>query len=247
MIEVPPPTTISAPRMPSRSRGMKPRSWMPTIARSASDAVKAVLNLRGIIWVVGADAGEGVARDVPHRVAAALPRAQPRIAELADELRGVGKRHVVHLNVLAGRDVALAERHVALDHVGERLELVGVDPAERQLHPDHLAVRLALPVDALLEAELDELVLGLLAAHEACGLGVEVVELALEDRDHVPGDVVVDLRVLERPDPPLAVLRPGQVLVELGGVCLRLGGGGRGLHAPAYYRKPDWDLPICPC
>ena len=30
------------------------------------------------------------------------------------------------------------------------------------------------------------------------GLGVEVVELALEDRDHVPGHVLEDLGVLER-------------------------------------------------
>ena len=40
------------------------------------------------------------------------------------------------------------------------LHLLRRDPAERQLHADHLHVGLALAVDALLEAELDELVFG---------------------------------------------------------------------------------------
>ena len=40
------------------------------------------------------------------------------------------------------------------------------------------------------------------------GLGVEVVELALEDRDDVPRDVLVDLGVLER----AAALGAGQLL-----------------------------------
>ena len=53
----------------------------------------------------------------------------------------------------------LLQRHVPLDDVGEGLELLGVDAAQGQLDPDHLAVGLALAVDALLEAEADELVL----------------------------------------------------------------------------------------
>ena len=50
MIDVPPPMRISKPRLPSRMRGMKPPSWMPTMATSSSVALKAVLNLRGISW-----------------------------------------------------------------------------------------------------------------------------------------------------------------------------------------------------
>ena len=53
MIEVPPPTTISTPRTPSRSFGMKPMSWIRVIATSSSVAVNAVLILRGISCVVG--------------------------------------------------------------------------------------------------------------------------------------------------------------------------------------------------
>jgi hypothetical protein len=74
---------------------------------------------------------------------------------------------------------------------------------------DHLDVGLALAVDALLEAEADELVLGRVAVEELPGLGVEVVELLLEDRDDVPGDVLVDLGVLERALLPLGPVRCG--------------------------------------
>ena len=39
---------------------------------------------------------------------------------------------------------------------------------------------------------------GSLAGEELRGLRLEVVELALQDRDHVPGHVLQDLGVLER-------------------------------------------------
>ena len=75
----------------------------------------------------------------------------------------VGQRDVVDLDVLARRDVALAQRRPALDRLGEGLHLLGGDAAERELDADHLDVGLALAVDALLEAEADELVLGRVA------------------------------------------------------------------------------------
>ena len=113
------------------------------------------------------DPGEGVAGDVADGVAAALARGQAGVGELADQLRGVGQRDVVDLDVLAGGDVALVERRVLLDHAREGLHLLGGDAAHRQLHPDHLHVGLALAVDALLEPEADELVLGRLAARNS--------------------------------------------------------------------------------
>ena len=69
------------------------------------------------------------------------------VAELADRLLHFRQRDVVDLDVLAGGDVALVQGRVLLDHVGERFELLGRDPAEGQLHADHLDVGLALPVD----------------------------------------------------------------------------------------------------
>src|SRR5690242_21767750 len=54
---------------------------------------------------------------------------------------------------------------------------------ERKLHPDHLAALLALAVDALLQAEADERLLGLLALEEAARAGIEVVELPLRSEE----------------------------------------------------------------
>ena len=192
------------------------------------------------------DAGEGIAGDVAHRVAAALARGEAGVRDLADQLGRVGQRDVVDLDVLAGRDVALVERGVLLDHRREGVHLLGGDAAHRQLHPDHLHVGLALAVDALLEPEADELVLRGLAVEELARLAVEVVELALEDRDHVPGHVLVDLGVLERADRALALLGLAGVDVELVlGGDPRFGGrrlgGSRRLHRGAYYTNPDWD------
>ena len=120
---------------------------------------------------------------------------------------------MVDLDVLAGGDVALVQRRVLLDDAGEGVHLLRRDPAEGELDPDHLDVGLTLPVDALFEAEADELVLFELAGEELLGFVVEVVELALDDRDDVAGDVLVGLRVGQRPDPAFAplllVLRDG--------------------------------------
>src|SRR5215207_6262667 len=171
---------------------------------------------RRVPQLVVADAGPRVGGHVAHRVAAALAAGEPGVGQLADQRRGVAQRHVVDLDVLPRRDVALLERRVLLDDRGERVHLVRGDAAERQLHADHLDVRLALSVDALLEPEADELGLLGLAGEVLLRFVVEVVELAPEDRDHVPGDVLVDLGVLER---SLAA------------------SGGRGLHARTRYHE----------
>ena len=113
---------------------------------------------------------------------------------------------MVDLDVLAGGDVALVQRRVLLDHAGEGVHLLRRDAAEGKLDADHLHVGLALAVDALFEPEADELVLRQLAGEELLGFVVEVVELALDDRDDVPGDVLVGLRVLEGADAALAPL-----------------------------------------
>ena len=147
-----------------------------------------------------------VAGHVADGVAAALSRRQAGVRDDADQLSHLPQRDVVDLDVLAGGDVALVERCVLLHHVGEHLELLGRHAAHRQLDAAHLDVGLALPVHPLLEPEADELVLGGLPLEELLGLVVEIVELALDDRNHVAGDVLVDLRVLQRALPALAPL-----------------------------------------
>ena len=53
MIEVPPPTRISTPLIPSLTFGMNAMSWIRVIALSSSVAANAVLTLRGMACVVG--------------------------------------------------------------------------------------------------------------------------------------------------------------------------------------------------
>jgi hypothetical protein len=149
------------------------------------------------------------------------------------QLGRVGERHVVQLDVLPGGDVAFVQRHPAFDRDGEGFHLLGRDAAERQLHPDHLHVGLALSVDALFEPEGDEGVLALVAGQEATRLAAEIVELVGEDRDHLAGDVLVDLRVLPRTGHTLAGLVLAAVDVEALEDLVRSPGGGRSdLHLP---------------
>ena len=85
---------------------------------------------------------------------------------------------------------------------------------------------------------------GVCRARNLLGLGVEVVELALDDRDHVPGDVLVDLGVLERAELALAVLVLAGSTSSLCSAAIRsaaVASGGGGLHARPYYTNPDWD------
>ena len=152
------------------------------------------------------DARPRVAGHVADGVAAALPRGQAGVRDDADQLGHLPQRDVMDLDVLAGGDVALVERRVLLHHVREHLQLLGGHAAHRQLDAAHLDVGLALSVHALLEPEADELVLGRLPFEELLGLVVEVVELALDDRNHVAGHVLVDLGVLQRALAALALL-----------------------------------------
>ena len=93
---------------------------------------------------------------------------------------------------------------VALHHVAEGLHLLRRDAAEGQLHPDHLHVRLALSVHALLEAEADEL-----APRSGRRRGTFFASTSKSSNSRAsigmmyPGHVVVDLRILSEPFLPL--------------------------------------------
>ena len=150
--------------------------------------------------LVGRDAGPRVHRDVADGVAAALAGREAGVGDLADELGHLHQRDVVDLDVLPRRDVRLVQRGVLLRDVSEHLQLLRGDPAHGQLDAAHLHVGLALAVDALLEAEADELVLRGLAVEELLRLRVEVVELLGDDRDDVARDLV-ELRALQRAAP----------------------------------------------
>ena len=152
-------------------------------------AVNAVLTLRGISCVVGvadevahvgagvgrrveelvlADAGPRVAGHVADGVAAALAAREAGVAEIS-RMALAASRSGTWWNWMFCRVVMwpLLSGAYFSTHVGEGLHLLRRDAAERQLHADHLDVGLALAVDALLEAEPDELGLLGLAVEEA--------------------------------------------------------------------------------
>jgi hypothetical protein len=120
---------------------------------------------RRIERLVLGDAGERAARPVAHRVAAGLLGGDPGIGEPAQRRLGVGQRHEVILDVLPGRDVALAAA-VDLGDITERQELRRGDEAAGQLGADHHDAVLALTVDAVQQAEPAPVVGGKLAVLE---------------------------------------------------------------------------------
>ncbi len=130
--------------------------------------------------LVGARAGEVAARDVAHGVAAGLAAGEADRGEEPQHLGGLLELHEVELRVLAGGEVPPAPR-VALGDVAEHLELVGFDPPVGDLHPHHLVVAaLALPVDALVEAEDPERVVVDLAREVAAHAVLEGLQLLLD-------------------------------------------------------------------
>ena len=144
--------------------------------------------------LVVANACPGVAGDVAHGVAAGLAGGEARAAEHAQQLQRLVERDVVVLHVLARGEVAPKQRREALGDLAEGVELVRGDAAEGQLHADHLAIRLALPVDALAQAELGEVQHVAIAGQELGRLGGEVGQFVGEDRDHVARGIDSDIR-----------------------------------------------------
>lgn len=83
-----------------------------------------------------ADAGQGAPGHVAHRVAAGLAGGDAHRGQPAHDRRRVVQVHEVQLHVLAGGDVEDGVR-VLLGHLGQHLELLGGDPAVRDLDPQH--------------------------------------------------------------------------------------------------------------
>ena len=87
---------------------------------------------RRVEELVLADAGPRVAGDVAHRVAAALAGGEAAVGDARGSASATSaQRDVVDLDVLARRDVALVQRRVLLDDVGEGVHLLRRDAAER--------------------------------------------------------------------------------------------------------------------
>ena len=143
--------------------------------------------------LVGARAGEVAAGHVADGVAARLPAGEADRRQESQHLGRLLELHEVELHVLAGGEVAPAPR-VGLGDVAEHLELVGLDPAVRDLHPHHLVVAaLALPVDALVQPEHPEHVVVDLAGHVPLGAVLELEDLRLDLGVEGPGAEFTDI------------------------------------------------------
>ena len=159
---------------------MTPTSLNIAWPQSVAQPEKLILNLRGRRCAIGlrrkrsvvasahgvmssTSYGHAPARwqpvDVADGVAARLAGGEADRGEEAQHLGRLLELDEVELHVLAGGEVTPAPR-VGLGDVGEHLELLGLDPAVRDLDPHHLVVTaLALAVDALVQAEDAEHVL----------------------------------------------------------------------------------------
>ncbi len=163
--------------------------------QSVSQPEKLILNLRGSRWANGwrrkcwkaasahgltsnASNGQAPARWQAMTLRTVSPHASrvvmPTDGQQAHDLGDALEVDEVELDVLAGRDVAPATR-VGLADVGHHVELLGGDGAVGRLDPHHLAVpALALAVDAVVQAEHPEDVLGEVAGQVAGQLLLEL-------------------------------------------------------------------------
>jgi hypothetical protein len=97
--------------------------------------------------LVRRDAGERVRRHIAHGISAGLAGREPDRIESALQALGVVQFHEMKLDVLPRRDVPETAAEVGGD-VGERQQLRNGEQAPGHLDPNHLYVRLTLPVDA---------------------------------------------------------------------------------------------------
>ena len=157
--------------------------------------------------LVGTGARQVAALDVADGVAARLPRGEAHRRQVAHDCGDLLQRDEVELDVLASGDVAPAAA-VGVGDVAHHVELLGRDRPVGDLHPDHLVVAaLALPVDAVVEAEDPEDVLLELAAEVALELDLELLDIGADRR--------IDLSLLQHgASLPCGGTKPEQVAQE---------------------------------
>ena len=107
----------------------------------------------GVKHLVRVNAGVGRSYHVADGVAAGFAGGQARGAQQPQHLGALGQGDVVELDVLAGGDVALAQRGVLVGHLAEALHGLRGEDAAGNLDADHLHVGLALAVYALAQPE----------------------------------------------------------------------------------------------
>ncbi len=128
--------------------------------------------------LVAGDAGELVGGGVADAVAAGLDRVHLHGGQLGEDFRHVFQLRPVELDVLAGADVGVALVVVAGD-LRQLAHLLGVQQAVGNGHAQH--GRIALDVQAVLQAQRAEFLAGQFARQVAAGLIAELLDAVLYD------------------------------------------------------------------
>gem|GEM_PF-4960793 len=111
--------------------------------------------------------GKGFGGDVAHTVAGSLDGVHLHFGQALQDIRHLGQLDPVELQVLPGGEVAVAAVEVPGD-AGQSTHLPGAEGAVGNRHPQHVGV--LLHIQAVLQAQGQELLLAQLAAHEALDL-----------------------------------------------------------------------------
>ena len=119
--------------------------------------------------------------DVSDGVSTRFPGRETGIAEEAQQLGSFGKGDMVVLDVFTGCEVALFKWRVYFGNFSEHVHLIGCKTAERNFHPNHLAVGLPLAVNALAEPEPEEFDLVLFAGLEKLYLVFKIGDFGAVD------------------------------------------------------------------
>ena len=138
---------------------------------------------RGVEDLVGVNAGVGRANHVADGVAASLAAGQSHHSQQPQHIGTLGQRDVVELDVLAGSNVALAQRGILVRHLAQALHGLRGEDAAGNLDADHLHVRLALTVHALPQTEGGERGVVQLAGLKVGGLFLQPHHLFVHERD----------------------------------------------------------------
>ena len=131
-----------------------------------------------ILDLVGGDAGELVGGHVADAVAAGLDGVHLDVGQMLQDVRHVGQLRPVELDVLARGEVAEAAV-VAPRDVGQLAHLLGRQHAIGHGDAQHVGVQ--LQIEAVLQAQRAELVLGQLAGDAARDLAAELIDPLLDD------------------------------------------------------------------
>jgi hypothetical protein len=121
----------------------------------------------------------GGRRDIPDRIAAGLARGDSDVGQSSHELGCIFKFDKMDLKILSGRHMGVMPTKL-LGNIRDTLELIGIEPSERDLDPDHLDPCLTLAINAMLKPKPLKGILTDLAGAKLFDCLLVVIDLVLD-------------------------------------------------------------------